>query len=121
MRPALIEWPTLMYTEEETRACPALARLGEAAEIGLAVDEDGPADAGSRVCATSTPSQPRRSPGVDTMPVRGSMGAGSARPDRQDVAHRAAERLHHVAEQDGEAVEFGVMPVIERKAGARSA
>jgi hypothetical protein len=33
-----------------------------------------------RLSATSTPSQPRRRPGVETMPVRWSTGAGRARP-----------------------------------------
>ena len=93
----------------------SLARLGETAEVRLAVDEDGAADAGLKALGD-----------VDALPAAQEARRGDhagARIDRrrkresdgEDVADRAAERLHHVAEQDREPVELGVVPVVERE------
>ena len=113
MRPALIEWPTRMNTDDDTvRALPSRASASPPRFASLSTKTGRPMRA-ARLSATSTPSQPRRRPGVDTMPVRGSIGRGQRESDGEDVAHRAAEGLHHVAEQDGEPVELGVVAVVE--------
>ncbi len=65
--------------------------------------------------ATSTPSQPRSRPGVETMPVRASIGAGRASPTAEQVADRAAEGLDMSLEQQRGAVEFAVVAVVERE------
>ena len=113
MSPALIEWPTRMNTDDDTvRALPSRASARPPRLASLSTKTGRPMRA-RRLSATSTPSQPRRSPGVETIPVRGSMGAGSASPTARMSLDRAAERLHHVAEQDREAVELGVVAMVE--------
>ena len=113
MRPALIEWPTRMNTDEDTvRALPSRASASPPRFASLST-KTGPADAGPQALGD-----------VDALPAaqetgRGDHagarvdGGGQRQSDGQDVAHRAAERLHHVAEQDREAVEFGVVAVVE--------
>ena len=79
------------------RAGAAFARLGETAEVRLAVDEDGPADAGGEALGD-----------VDALPAAQQAGGGDhagarvdgrrqRESDGEQVADRAAERLHHVA------------------------
>ena len=76
---------------------------------------------------TGTPMRARQALGdVDALPAAQEAGGrdhagaridggGQGEPDREEIADGAAERLHHVAEQDAEPVEFGVVAVVERE------
>ena len=80
MSPALMLWPTRMKTDDAAeRPVPSRASASPPRFASLSAKTGRPIRA-VRLAATSTPSHPRRSPGVDTIPVRGSIGAGSARP-----------------------------------------
>jgi hypothetical protein len=94
-------------------AAVALAGFGQAAQVGLAVDVHGPADARREALGD-----------VDALPAAQEARCRDharalvdrrrkSEPHGQQVGQRSAERLHHVAEQQAQPVELGVVAVVE--------
>ena len=102
-----------------SRAGAALARLGEACEVRLAVDEDRAADAGGQALGDVDAFPAAQQPGGRHHAGARIDRGGQGESDGEQIADRAAERLHHVAQQDAEPIELGVVPVVERE-GQRS-
>ena len=113
--PALMVWPTRMNTDEEALRRAALARLGEPGQVRLAVDEDRTADARRQALGDVDALPAAQEPGGRDHAGARIDGGGQGESDGEEVADRAAERLHHVAEQDAEPVELGVVTVVERE------
>ena len=104
-----------MNTDEEAVAAAALARLGEPGQVRFAVDEDRNADARRQALGDVDALPAAQEPGGRDHARARIDGGGQGESDREQIADRAAERLHHVAQQDAETVEFGVVTVIERE------
>ena len=108
-------WPTRMNTEEDAeRPLPSRASASPPRFASLSTKTGRPMRAVQALGDVDALPAAEQARGGDHAGARVD-GGRQREPDGEQVADRAAERLHHVAQQDAEPVELRVVAVIERE------